>query len=154
MEIRPPDDSCQTNLRIFDLAHSVDPTVSPLILITLSRSRDSRRRLMDKFMPSLWQNEKMTDLGALNEYSVAWDINNRGQVVGEFQMANGQVHAFLWKNGKMTDLGTLGGFFSSAFGINERGQVVGISETANGDIHAFLMEKRKNDRSRYTRWIL
>ena len=52
-------------------------------------------------------------------------LMNRGQVVGEFQMANGDLRAFLWQNGVMTHLVTLGGSFSGAGGINNRGQVVG-----------------------------
>jgi probable HAF family extracellular repeat protein len=78
------------------------------------------------------------DLGTLSggNYSVAWDVNNRGQVVGwSDTAASGEARAFLWEDGEVTDLGTLGGIYSAANGINNRGQVVGSSES-----HAVLWE--------------
>lgn len=65
-------------------------------------------------------------------------INNRNQVVGGYQTADGHQHAFLWQNGKFLDLGTLGGEESCAYGINDRGQVVGGSTLITGERRAFL----------------
>jgi probable HAF family extracellular repeat protein len=87
----------------------------------------------------------MIDLGTLlgnDEFadSIAWAINDRGQVVGTSSTPAGGQHAFLWQDGIVTDLGTLGGLFSAARAINNRGQIVGVAEDANGDAHAVLWE--------------
>ena len=80
------------------------------------------------------------DLGNLGgTYSFATGINASGHVVGQADLANGFVHAFLKNPGQpMEDLGTLGGYNSLATGINASGQVVGMAETADGSEHAFL----------------
>lgn len=83
----------------------------------------------------------ITDLGTLGgSYSIAWEINENGQVVGESRNTGGQVRAFLWQDNQMTDLGTLGGSSSEAYGINESGQIVGSSLTASGQERAFLWQ--------------
>jgi probable HAF family extracellular repeat protein len=77
----------------------------------------------------------MQDLGTPPGYtnSVAYGINDSGQVVGE-SYTSGGWHAFLYEDGQMQDLGTLpGGTYSVAYGINDSGQVVGSSGG-----HAFL----------------
>jgi probable HAF family extracellular repeat protein len=83
----------------------------------------------------------MLDLGTLGgASSVAYGINNRGQVVGVASTTTGEGHAFLWSGGLMQDLGTLGGAGSVATAINDLGQVVGNSRTAGGESHAFLWQ--------------
>ncbi len=47
--------------------------------------------------PFIWQNGFMTDLGRLGgTRGFAWDINNRGQIIGNSQTATGEWHAVLW----------------------------------------------------------
>jgi len=42
----------------------------------------------------------ITDLGTLGgNWSYAFGINDRGQVVGYGQTASGEIHAFMWENG-------------------------------------------------------
>jgi probable HAF family extracellular repeat protein len=88
----------------------------------------------------LWQSGVATDLGTLGgDNSQAFDIDNRGQVVGWAETSRGGgTEAFLWNRGVMTGLGTLAGLGSQATAINNRGQVVGDSATAEGFSHAVL----------------
>jgi probable HAF family extracellular repeat protein len=81
----------------------------------------------------------VTDLGSFGgSVTVATAVNERGQVVGYSQNADGENRAFLWQNGRLTDLGTLGGPRSHAVAINARGHVVGTSDTADGEEHGFI----------------
>jgi probable HAF family extracellular repeat protein len=88
----------------------------------------------------------MSDLGTLGGYSsVAYAINDSGQIVGSANGATGSYHAFLYSNGTMSDLGALGGAlydYSEAYAINGSGQVVGRSDTGSSDTyrpyHPFL----------------
>jgi probable HAF family extracellular repeat protein len=77
----------------------------------------------------LWQNGGLIDL-SLGFGSTAWDINDRGVVVGNY-LSGGSTHGFVWRNGVVTDLGDLG-FFGSLTGINRRGQIVGYRYSASG----------------------
>src|SRR3989338_501974 len=69
------------------------------------------------------------DLGTLGgDYSTAYGINDRGQVVGSSVLIKESFpyeRAFLYANGSMQDLGVLLGDYSQAYGINNSGQVVG-----------------------------
>jgi probable HAF family extracellular repeat protein len=97
-----------------------------------------------------WSAGSMTLLGTLpyGDFSIAYGINNGGQVVGAAANAidgapNRPTTSFLYADGMMTDLGNLGGVWSGALSVNDRGQVVGYSgmESIGGDLYptrAFL----------------
>jgi probable HAF family extracellular repeat protein len=75
----------------------------------------------------LFANGTMTDLGTLGgNSSLAYDINNNGQIVGWAHTAAGTQHAFLHANGQMTDLGLLAGASGGrASAISANGQIAG-----------------------------
>ena len=83
----------------------------------------------------------VTDLGTLGgRNSFAHDINNNGQVVGEADLSEGPVHAFLYSGGPLLDLGILDSRYtgSYAYGINDVGQIVGACYIDGGSVRAFL----------------
>jgi probable HAF family extracellular repeat protein len=81
----------------------------------------------------LYSHGVMTDLDTRSyAFSIAWAINDAGQVVGDSDSSDGNLHAFLYSNGTMTDLGTLRSFSESgAFAINDTGQIIGYSRHYN-----------------------
>ena len=71
--------------------------------------------------------------------SLAWDINDAGQVVGEALTEEGLSQAYLWDNGAMTGFGALDDQSNSvAWGVNDLGQVVGTSDSTKGPRTAML----------------
>jgi probable HAF family extracellular repeat protein len=84
------------------------------------------------------------DLGLAEGFSRAHGLNDLGAVVGFFELATGERHAFLVTHvlradPALHDLGTLGGTNSSAYAVSdtEPPQVVGEADTADGLVHAF-----------------
>jgi probable HAF family extracellular repeat protein len=75
----------------------------------------------------------MKDLGTLGgDTSIAYKINNRGDVVGGSRTAEGASRGFLCTSARgMIALGTLGGTFSHAEAINNRGEMTGTSTAQN-----------------------
>ena len=58
--------------------------------------------------------------------SQALDINDRGQMVGEYQDANGRFHGYLWQRGRFKTIDVPGQpGTTTATGINNRGQITG-----------------------------
>lgn len=103
----------------------------------------------------LWQDGSLIDIGGgAGDWSIssAFDINDQGQVVGDFAKDAGRLavynrRAFLWQDGNRIDLGTLPEHTSSsALAINSRGQIVGWSGTQDSLVlivsRAFLSENR------------
>lgn len=101
-------------------------------------------------VPSAAAATAMIDLGTLGgAFSVAYDINDAGQVVGASQNTAGAQCPVRWQNGVPSTLGTCSSLPSSsdlnqapahntlAHGINEAGQVVGWIQTAPGELQAF-----------------
>jgi probable HAF family extracellular repeat protein len=81
----------------------------------------------------------MNDLGTLGgANSEANFLNDRGEIVGYSDTADGAIHAFLDRWGKMTDLGTLGGRNSNAGAINNEGDVVGTAQTSASVSHGYI----------------
>jgi probable HAF family extracellular repeat protein len=95
----------------------------------------------------LAQQYVVRNLGTLGgNYSVAYGVNNAGQVVGASTWQPGQIHAFRTQpnspiNPQTDRLGTLGGSEAYALAINDAGQVVGFSLLSdNTTIRGFLAE--------------
>ncbi|MEM0467198.1 MAG: DUF3466 family protein [Candidatus Thermoplasmatota archaeon] len=94
--------------------------------------------------PTVYAPYGVTDLGILGEetnVSLAYAVNNHGQVVGSSGVEYGAQHAFLNDAGLITDLGILGnGLWSSAQAINDHGWIVGSSHRRqpNWTVHACL----------------
>jgi probable HAF family extracellular repeat protein len=87
----------------------------------------------------------IVDLGTLGgAESVAFGVNELGDVVGWSLTRGGQQHACAWYDGVGTDLGTLGGTASRAWAINDAGTIVGESLLAGGsgdaNFKAFIVD--------------
>jgi probable HAF family extracellular repeat protein len=81
----------------------------------------------------------ITDLGSLGGGRTApMGINNRGDVVGFSNTAEGVTRGFLYRDGSIVDLGTLGGDESYAYRINDNGVIVGRAQDESGRFHAFV----------------
>ena len=104
------------------------------------KAKDADSKYEDPiFNAFLWQQGRMRNLGSPARYSVAYGINQGGQIIGSMTALgeNQDSRATLWQKGKRIGLGTLG-FGSEAVAINVRGQAVGWSETRDWDRHAVL----------------
>jgi probable HAF family extracellular repeat protein len=99
----------------------------------------------------LWESDgSPRDLGNLDgtmTNNIASGINNRGEVVGGSQLADGNIHPFLWtRETGMQDLGTFPGSIATIIPcchtINDRGEVAGFSIDANFNTRAFVWKDK------------
>jgi probable HAF family extracellular repeat protein len=92
-------------------------------------------------LPVSAQNIKymITDLGTFGGgRSVAFSINNWGEVVGYSENSLNESHAFLYQAGVLFDLGTLGGKESYAYHMSDSGLIVGRSQNEKGFYRPFI----------------
>jgi probable HAF family extracellular repeat protein len=77
--------------------------------------------------------------------SIAYAVNDSGEVAGAADDSQGQVQAVIFKDGNVISLGTLGATAGGgeAFGINALGDVTGTADAANGDADGFLYHNGK-----------
>lgn len=96
-----------------------------------------------------WKDGIMQDLGSLRQFSQAWHINSKSQIVGT--TGNGtesSARGFLWESGSgMVDLNTLIPAGSpltlrSALGINDAGEILAYGALSNGDSRPALLVPR------------
>ncbi len=80
--------------------------------------------------PTTWKAVELGTLGGDGTTPTA--VNDKGQVVGRSQVADGRWHAFLWANGVMTDL-TPDAQQATATDISTKGQVTGWVQPAPGE---------------------
>jgi len=92
----------------------------------------------------IWNKGRIRTFDVRGSISTApYEINNRGQIVGNFADARGVQHGFLLSKGRLTTIGhpdatddpTLTG--TRVVGINDRGQLVGSYGNDRGTIRAW-----------------
>jgi probable HAF family extracellular repeat protein len=87
------------------------------------------------------------DLGVLpgGDESFAYNLNNKGDVVGASKITGGLFHAVLWSGGEMINLNSLlpqgsdWKFLNYAMAINDQGQITGYGFKQDNKLHAFLL---------------
>jgi probable HAF family extracellular repeat protein len=93
-----------------------------------------------------WINGTISDLGTLGGWvSYAYDINQKGQIVGSAAVMSTDMAAFLYDGGKMVDLNTLidpnsGWTLTEATAINDDGWIVGRGWNNVNGTSAFLLK--------------
>ncbi len=91
-----------------------------------------------------WRQGTMTDLGNLGVFSVAYGINDGGQVVGD-SFTGSEFSAFLWEDsGPMVDLNTLvenpsSLHLTSAYAISDSGEILATGSLPNGDTRVAVL---------------
>jgi probable HAF family extracellular repeat protein len=67
----------------------------------------------------------------------AFNINNAGQIVGNFSTPDSRTHGFLDSGGSFTQIDVPGSTSTEALGVNDAGQIVGLFQDSKGT-HGFL----------------
>ncbi|HYM76327.1 MAG TPA: hypothetical protein VE377_10155 [Candidatus Dormibacteraeota bacterium] len=93
----------------------------------------------------IWdKNNGMQDIGTLGgTCTVAYDLNNRGQVVGQSSQAGDPTNvAFIWDRASgMKQLPTAANLYGAAFAINGAGAIAGYGDAPDGQTNAILWRR-------------
>lgn len=97
--------------------------------------------------PIFAQQYDVTDLGTLGgDRSMAYAINNTGQVIGISNGSDGTFRPFLWQGGTLIDLRDLGAGFHGVTDVNDDGQIIGNVFISSGIDHAFIWDRSEGMR--------
>jgi uncharacterized membrane protein len=77
--------------------------------------------------------------------TLAWDINDRGQIVGFYDSKGVAPRGFIWDGGKFTSVIIPGALSTVVFGINSAGDVVGQFNDTTG-VHGFLLRTKPDEK--------
>ena len=77
--------------------------------------------------------------GATATYGLA--VNNRGDVVGQWNDTQFLSHGFLYSEGKITSIDYPGAFSTIVSGINDNGAIVGAFNDEAGNLHGFVLNR-------------
>lgn len=73
-----------------------------------------------------------------SNWTEAWDINPRGEAVGDFRDSTGRFHGFVEWGGVFTTIDFPEAISTTAVGINPKGTIVGQFTDSSGHTHGFL----------------
>src|SRR5262245_30202326 len=80
-------------------------------------------------------------LTGVHQTTGAFDINDRGEIVGSYDDANGGGHGFLFRDRTFITIDFPGGTFSGLVGINNQGVSVGGFIDADGKNQGFVLNR-------------
>lgn len=93
----------------------------------------------------IWDKKNgMQDIGSLGgTCTVAYDLNNRGQVVGQSsQLGDPTTLAFVWDaTTGIKQLPTAANLYGAAFAVDDAGEIVGLGDAPDGQASATLWRK-------------
>src|SRR5690348_11580047 len=65
------------------------------------------------------------------------DINDHGQIVGQFSDAQGVAHGYVYQHGNLSQIDYPGATSTNLLGINNLGQIVGMFTTSSATVGLF-----------------
>lgn len=73
--------------------------------------------------------------------TLAWAINNKGDVAGLYVLPDGTRHGFLWSAGHFSSVDVPGALNTELFGVNDSGDLAGDYYNKSGFTHGFVFSK-------------